>query len=713
MNSKIIAGPKLLSGLALTLVLTAGSATGAADETGTFSGTVKFSSTPRTGEEGMGFTITDGTATVTWTLVEELPDVRTYTASGTISGGLAPEIEYGNCKPVPVTGAIASGDKLVVYTERANWNPATYAFALMLADNNTPLTTTCTDEDGDEFPVTFPNTLMVSVGHNCLPDLTPRPVPFTDPEVLEGTFDCPGNNFFTGISAKWSFTGKLGDVILEITPSGGYKKWRPSADRDGGDGEPVEFTATLKTKDGGVPEQRIKELEWELMETSAEPGFTINWPQVPDKNEPDLYFKDQPATTPGAVRRAVGETGQKVIVTYSDDGKLSDSIAVHPRDWGGWSTLQVTAVLNDDRRVSGRLAGASEDGVRLPDRDPGRYIARSWLSDKGISDGDRSDLEDQPKGDSNKGDGLTLYEEYRGFYVNGERVEGDPKLKEMFIVNEGEEPGSAGTANGVAGIALFQKLTGLKVHGTFKREEMDADRVVNHNASARTPRLGPQHAVLIKVDPELAGQANAFTPDDRPKTPGGVKYVGLPIDILSRPTMNPGVSYAAITVAHELLHAVNVYHHGEGDEVVSWSHDAEGRLFEQNTEEQKDGTYKLVGKRIEIRAFLESGQDVTANADPGLRFLGQRRGQHSGHENCVMRYDLARASVSIANPTSYRYVFGDTKDMQGTGLDDTAQGTDFNKLEREPQSRYGMAARGRGNCKGQILVNDMVPPPAR
>lgn len=172
-----------------------------------YSGTVKFSSKAPTGG-GIGVGITNGTATVTWTLEEELPDVRTYIASGTISGDLAPEMEDVNCKPVPVSGKIESGDKLVVYTERANWNPATYSFGLVMADRDTMLTTKCTDENGGEFPISFPNLLMALVGGNCLPDMTPRPVPFTDPEVLQGSFDCPGNEYFAGLSAQWTFTAE-------------------------------------------------------------------------------------------------------------------------------------------------------------------------------------------------------------------------------------------------------------------------------------------------------------------------------------------------------------------------------------------------------------------------------------------------------------------------------------------------------------------------
>jgi len=495
---------------------------------------------------------------------------------------------------------------------------------------------------------------------------------------------------------------------LEITPSGKYANWRPTTADGGGDGEPVEFTATLKTEDGDVPEQRIERLEWELVDTSEEPGITINWPQEPTANEPDIYFRETPVTTPGVARTQEGDQGQKVIVTFTDGGTLSDTITVHPGDWGGWSTLRVVAELDDGQRLVGRLAGAMEDGVRLPDRDLGRFIARSWLEQHGISDADRSDLDDQPEGDSHPGDGLTLYEEYRGFHVDGKRVEGDPKRKELFVVNEGETPGSAGSASGSSGIAHFQRITGLRVHGTLKREEMDANRVVNHNFST-SPRLGPQHAVLIKVEKNRVGAAEAVSASERPSTPGGIDYIALPASFPWRATTSPSVSYDTITVAHELLHAVNVYHHGESDEVVFWSRDADGRLWEQQTARQGDQDVP-VGPRSEIRSLLEDGRDVTAQTRVGFRNLGKQNGQHSGAENCIMRYDIADSYVSIHNP-SHRYV--GIKEIQGAGLDSSAQGQDVNLLTRLPQPRYGSAADGRGNCRAQILVNDMVGPTPR
>jgi hypothetical protein len=170
-----------------------------------YTGTVKFSSSAGM----MGVTLTDGIAEVTWTLSEELPDVRTYTASGAISAGVAPASLPGfTCKPVPVTGTIDVSDKLVVFTDRASWNPGTYSFVLNVNDPNSQLTAKCRTDDGGELEMPFAKTLRIAVGSNCLPNTTQLPVRFTDPAVLQGTFNCPGSDFFASLSAQWTFTAQ-------------------------------------------------------------------------------------------------------------------------------------------------------------------------------------------------------------------------------------------------------------------------------------------------------------------------------------------------------------------------------------------------------------------------------------------------------------------------------------------------------------------------
>lgn len=495
-------------------------------------------------------------------------------------------------------------------------------------------------------------------------------------------------------------SGGSDEEELEIT-SPTYLDWRPSAADDGNEGEPVEFTATLKTKSGETPRIKIDTLEWELLETSREPGHAINRPQKSTDRRPDLFFKEEFSMTGSMMRLPMDEEGQMVEVSFIGPGGLTDSIKVYPRDWGGWSTLRAVATLENGKKVTGRWTGASEDNLRLPDREKGRFIARSWLKQKGISDGDATDLDELPEGDGHKGDGLSLYEEYRGFYQDGARLEGNPKRKEYFAVNE------AG-ATGRGGLALFQRITGLTVRGKLTRSEIDDDRVVNHNFSA-SPRVGPQHAVLIVNKSDYKGFAKAESIVNRPSTPKDIEFVGLPPVLPSNPTASPAVSYASSTVAHELLHTVNVYHHGEEDEAVFWSRDADGNLYEQKTEDQ-DGTEVAVGPKTKIRAFLESGEEVTTRVRLGRRELGHQNGQHSGWENCVMRYDVANTYVADTNAND-RYV--GIEEVPGAALCDTTEGIGVNAPGRRPQSRYGPSAAGRGTCKRQILVNDAVQPAAR
>ena len=54
----------------------------------------------------------------------------------------------------------------------------------------------------------FARTFLIAVGGNCLPDTTLMPVPFTDVAVLQGTFNCPGSDFFVFLDAQWTFTAE-------------------------------------------------------------------------------------------------------------------------------------------------------------------------------------------------------------------------------------------------------------------------------------------------------------------------------------------------------------------------------------------------------------------------------------------------------------------------------------------------------------------------
>lgn len=484
------------------------------------------------------------------------------------------------------------------------------------------------------------------------------------------------------------------DLRLEIDNTEQYQRWRPTATLSGDAGERLSLRAAVVSTTGQTPNVQVDQFIWQLADTSQEPGVAMNYPAESQDVRFDMELE---AEGEGVV---VSETRQRVERNIRGRG-LSDTITVAPYDWGGWSELRVTAVLSDGRRLTGRLKGASQDHVKLPKRTGTSLIADVWKQEKGVSGPDSADNETSPMGDGNPGDGLTLYEEYRGFYENGEHIEGNPKKKDYFAVNE------AGST-GAGGLALFQRRSGLAVHGKLWLDEVSQDLVINHNYSAAPHRVD-QHAVLIRVDPNLKGAAEAVSRVDRPSTPKDFKHVGLPARMPSRPTASASASYASVTVAHELFHTVNVYHHGESDEAVHWSRGGDGRLYERAANGDETGPDPDSPPRA-IRVFTEQGEEVTDRVRLGIRRLGRENGQHSGWENCVIRYDISDSYVSRANPNDRFVGF---REVPGAGLCDTTEGASVNSPARTPQSRYGPAAPARGNCLGQILVNDAVTPPKR
>jgi hypothetical protein len=99
--------------------------------------------------------------------------------------------------------------------------------------------------------------------------------------------------------------------------------------------------------------------------------------------------------------------------------------------------------------------------------------------------------------------------------------------------------------------------------------------------------------------------------------------------------------------------------------------------------------------------------------------------QHSGVEECFMRYRVAQAVAfgsnippsTSASPSpstmSARYWIGVNQEAQRTILCESRIGTGVNDPGRSRGPRYGDAAAGRGECKKQILVNDYGPAPTR
>ena len=511
----------------------------------------------------------------------------------------------------------------------------------------------------------------------------------TEDGGMVGAFD-PG---IRGVpSWGWGLSGRVDAVELVIIPEG-YEMWMPEGNRtrDTEPGNQIRVRAELRSSAGPVPE--AESFRFDLADVSREPGATINWPlpHSDPSRAPDLRLTDVTRLT--ALDVAEG--------TFAEAGVGTSATAtVTAYDYGGWGQIRVTATLEDGREIVGHLEGDRQyRDVRLPRRQPGSFIADRWLDENGVAGRpDNDDTDETPEGDRSAGDGLTLYEEYRGVREAGFHARLNPRKKDLFIAN------SLG-ARGLPGIALFQSLSGLDVHYEVSPtlEVNILNRVVNPNW-ARGAHIVDQHAVwLRRVSPTTTGTARPVGPDPNApiRSPRDAAYVDVSRD--ANGALNPS------HVAHELFHTVGVKHHGFGDGRTTWSvtlgpdgvplRDAEGYLL--ITEGGDPVTVRLEsGQRYEPLDFLlpdlATGQPPTSLTV----VVGVTGGEHSGHENCVMRYSKAEAYLGA---DGVYYWTGDDRE-KGAQICVTPRGTGINAPSRQPRSRFGDSTRD--GCLNQIHVSD-------
>jgi hypothetical protein len=481
---------------------------------------------------------------------------------------------------------------------------------------------------------------------------------------------------------------------------------------------------------------------------------------------------DQPDTDFDLELEARGENSRlfekKQKLERTVEGTFTDTVGIVPYDWGGWSTLQVTAILVDGRRIRGKLKGQPELGLRVPQREPGSHIAEGWKKSTGASGDDDSD-DDKVEGQADDGDGFALYEEYRGWMEDGKHIEGDPKKKDFFILN-------LIGADAEPGIALFEGVSQLNVHSKLNRTEMSAEkRLMNDNRRAGAHRVD-QHGVWIKTygsESELGG-GGAFTVLEKTGVagrPGLVKGVGIlsrtneESDFTKPFNLAPQDRVGAYdrAVAHELLHTVGVEHHGEKDYKM-----IVGYCSTRNPSNRLGRPYygKAMDEPIDLRT--EDGQDVAQRDEPeyekframmdaalgdrlraeGPKFLslntggsvmgittveqyvdwqietltifafmhkngivGVDQGEHSGAEDCLMRYYFAKFYESKKAPafgSKQYYLVDPGTERVGTAICHDKSGTGVNAPGRTPQPRYGDAANG--DCFSDICPNDAIPP---
>lgn len=408
----------------------------------------------------------------------------------------------------------------------------------------------------------------------------------------------------------------------------------------------------------------------------------------------------------------ISADGQKAKTTK---GLKSVAITVSSFDGAAIGRLSVLAIIDGENTViNAHLDGDLErTEVSIPYDSDGNTIADAWEKENHIQGKSLDTDEDaEPQGDGHNGDGLTVWEEYRGFLEDGKHIRTNPQQKDLFICD---------TYGGRSkrGINRFAALTKLAVHDKLTLEELSPSRVINRNRGEDATHVVDQHGLLLdgfnKSDQDYVGFAVPVPGmSDDPGPPKSCERILLDRkipDTVTR-TLVEGTTqayeYFARVLTHELLHCCNVWHHGEIDITVYWKAevvDGKKTIYEYGNNADCGNPEK--GKPV--RVLHENGGEYSPDhpwwAEPMFVYIGEDKGQHSGDVDCLMRYSISNAYRGA--PGTRYCLFWVGQEVVGQGVCNLPSGTGVNKAGRKPFSRYGDTTQGKGACVHKICVNDL------
>jgi hypothetical protein len=457
---------------------------------------------------------------------------------------------------------------------------------------------------------------------------------------------------------KYTETKKKDEDHTQVTAF--IYKWNPGMNRWEWPGVPAPITFTLE-------------------ECSTEPGECLNSPKG-GGTEKDLFLhRDQDAGL-----KYPGGSDIRCQTATTRNPHISYSVNVACEDFGGHTKIMATApdcVQLKYGLQNGKVAvvECAKNLVNLPRDDNGNDIADAYeeaQNKKGVNPDE--DPEVEPEGNANAdGDGLSAYEEYRGFRCQGVHKRTSWTKRDLFIYNP----------NGYD-ISTFADISGIACH-LIDEDEHNDERVLNFDYKSH--HVVEEHAVDIKEESIVGTTAKnpktkqVYTAEDLAKIgrkgasgfttprrgppryvhhiaidPNNVAFAGYPLDKV---------------VGHELGHAVGMKHHGGG----GWGYSEEIGP----TEFPKDG---LCGETEKTEFWINPKGGVSSGDwDCLMRYPAL------GSDKCKGIFDGAFGGYECAKRGAPWTIFC-------TGN----LGTNFNA----GNAQAGDCTDGGGDCRHQLMVGD-------
>lgn len=517
------------------------------------------------------------------------------------------------------------------------------------------------------------------MGHDESSIMIPEQKLGSNPDILTGSYEIHSkeDENTTVQTFTWSF--HRGTIDAEfLFGSLEYDVWQPRPGTDENTpGSKITVILAVVGKDGKPSRLKAKYFELELKNTSSEPGIALNAPLNPLANpQPDLKFLEMP-------NAVISKNGQSIKLSAND--ATDDLVRIGSFDGGGYTTLSGYAILENGIRIEGHAQpGGKINGMDIPKRSPGTRIAHSWVLKYGNLN--ESDDKERSIGNSNDGDGLTVYEEYRGIWSLGEWRRLDPLVKEL-MVGVDELPVFSD------GMKVLAEAAGISVL-PLAPGELTEDRCVNRNVSESVHKQYALRLVSGKLDSSIGVNLPVFRQRKSPKESERViidiNRMKKDYEVRKKAWMEKNITipftleyWIKSTVAHELAHGIGVEHHGPSS-----------KEQERQIASDDSGTYTIFASavtEIKQRPFHIGGK------------VGLPGGEASGDLNCMMADPLLYQWALRSSAGKFAYYEVPPLKM-GIALCTSAKGTGINMSASNMETYFGNATDG--NCLGKMKISD-------
>lgn len=515
------------------------------------------------------------------------------------------------------------------------------------------------------------------------------------------------------------------DAIIELVSApnisnsaNDYAKWIPQgppppsknpAANSLNKGNSIAFDVYLV--DRKKPDQRIPgikyDVDFKLTDVSIEPGYCNNYPlNATDKGKSDLKFDE-------SLKNASHATYDSQELKTKDYYGENFIAIITSYDYGSFGKLTATVTLEYGTQIPAHFKNDKKTVITLPKDENNNQVADEWEIEQGVYQKNYSTFWDGETQDNNNhdGDGLTLYEEYRGIIAKGQHRRLNPKVKDIIIANTSQQ--KLDEAIGFFSKACNGSIVPIEVKAG---DELDVNNpIVNKNSDFA--KSGDQYGIVLKIVNNLMGDdgtvvlGQAFVKHNiaigaengnglQSHIPGANEPVAAsPKDVnylALNDTLLGDNSLFDYSFAHELGHCLGVQHHGNSkthqfDNFDRYLFQKKDFLFisEDGTPQKTDQFLNNLNNYVPMEAALPGSQ---AGGDVG----------------CIMCYNQAYEFSFPNDIKGNVLIVCDIRHPNGRYFCTNQKGTDRNDpntSNKHPYSVFGNAITG-GNCTGSILVKD-------